>query len=86
VHGTEYGLLGFLLVRALRGSDTIPASAPAAAASVLLGLAVALADELYQSLIPGRSSDPLDYVADAAGLLLAAGIFLAMRWLTLRRR
>jgi VanZ family protein len=79
VHATEYGLLGFLLVRALRGSNAISASAPAAAASVLIGLVVALADELYQSLVPGRSSDPLDYAADASGLVLAATLFLILR-------
>jgi VanZ family protein len=85
VHATEYGLLGFLIVRALRGSNTIDASAPAAMASVLIGLLVALADELYQSLVPGRRSDPLDYAADATGLVTAAGLFLLLRWVRLRR-
>src|SRR5262249_17594797 len=64
VHACEYGVLGFLMVRALRGT-TMATSLPASLVAVLFGLGVALADELYQAYVPGRQSDPADFAADA---------------------
>src|SRR5438132_4853761 len=85
-HLTEYGLLGFLLVRALRGTNAFETSLPAALVSLLCGLAVGFADELYQAHVPGRSSDPGDYAADATGVVLSLIVFLALRVLRRRRR
>ena len=48
-------------------------SAPAL--PVLLGLLYGAADELHQRFVPGRSPDPLDWLADAAGVLLGVAIF-----------
>ncbi|HKA24557.1 MAG TPA: VanZ family protein [Candidatus Eisenbacteria bacterium] len=78
VHACEYGVLGFLMVRALRGT-TMATSVPAALVAILFGLTVALADELYQAYIPGRQSDPLDFAADSAGLAISAILFLLLR-------
>ena len=40
------------------------------------GLAFAVGTEVWQSALPlGRSGDPLDALADAAGLALALGVF-----------
>jgi len=78
VHACEYGILGFLVVRALRGT-TVTTTVPAALVAILLGLGVALADELYQAYVPGRMSDPLDFAADAAGLAVSALLFLLLR-------
>ena len=56
--------------------------------SLLLGLAVAslvsMLDESWQKLIPGRDSDPADWVADSLGGL--AGAWLAFRWGLWRRK
>jgi VanZ family protein len=79
VHAAEYGVLGFLLVRALRGTNLVGTSVPAALVSVLVGLVVALADELYQAYVPGRISDPGDYAVDALGLAVSAIVFLLLR-------
>lgn len=84
IHSIEYGILGFLLVRALRGSNMVQSSLPAALIAILCGFAVGFADELYQAHVPGRSSDPLDYASDATGVVAAAIVYLALR--VLRRR
>ena len=78
VHATEYGILGFLMVRALRGT-TVASTVPAALVTLLFGLGVALCDELYQAYVPGRTSDPLDFAADASGLAVSMILFLILR-------
>ena len=79
VHACEYGVLGFLLVRALRGTNIVSTSVPAALVAILIGLSVGLADEIYQAYVPGRMSDPLDYAVDALGLVVSALLFLLLR-------
>ena len=69
LHGVLYAALFVLVRRALGGRD-----APAAA----LALAVAVADEVIQSYVPGRDSTPVDVLIDAAGI--------ALGWLLVRRR
>ena len=78
-HAAEYGLLCFLLVRALRESDLVDSLAVASAVALVIGLCVGLADELFQSIVPGRESDPSDYAADAAGLVLAVFLYALYR-------
>lgn len=85
-HAVEYGILCFLLVRALRESGVTSRTALAGVVSLILGLLVGLADELYQSMIPGRESDPADYTADAVGLVAAILIYAAFRRRRHRRR
>ena len=73
-HAAEYGVLCFLLVRALKESELVDSLGVASAVALVIGLCIGLADELFQSTIPGRESDPADFAADAVGLVLA--IFL----------
>lgn len=61
-HGLLYAVLGGLL-RIATGS---------LAATLALAGAVGLADELLQSTVPGRSADPLDWVADVGGAFVGA--------------
>lgn len=67
VHVVEYGILGILLGWAarprLRGVRLI-------ALAIVLGLLVAVADELYQRATPGRESSVFDMAADFVGLTL----------------
>lgn len=71
VHLILYGVLGFLVARAMRG--TRPAWVPAAMG--LMACAVfGAADELHQQLIPGRSTEAADWAADAAGGAAGAAI------------
>jgi VanZ family protein len=77
-HFIEYAVLGYLLYRAfsnrLTGARTREVLRTALVVSLLWGLALGLVDEFHQLLIPGRSCDPLDFLADAAGLSLTASL------------
>jgi VanZ family protein len=66
-HFVEFGILGALLLRALRD---VPAA-------VLLGAAYAATDEVHQLFVSGRQGSPLDWLIDVAGIL--AGVALALR-------
>ena len=76
MHTGEYLLLGLLLARALRA--TLRVSRPLFAAMIAIGLvvAVASADEFFQSFVPGRSSDLLDLLADTTGGALAQLLYV----------
>jgi hypothetical protein len=79
-HFVEYGILGFLLA-----SAWIP-SGPAGmrwniAAVLFVCILFGCLDEMYQLLIPGRSSDALDVVAVARGVVMAVILWsLWRRW------
>ena len=66
-HFTEYAVLAALWAWALAPAAGSRAIALAAAIS----LAYAVSDELHQSFVEGRDSDPLDVLADAAGITVA---------------
>jgi hypothetical protein len=68
VHAALYAVLGGLLRVASGRIGT----------SVAIAGAVGIADELWQSTIPGRSSDPLDWVADVVGALAGAALVGAL--------
>ncbi len=85
-HALEFGVLCFLLVRALRDSGWVSSTGVAGATALIVGLLVGLADELFQSTVPGRESDPTDFAADAVGLVLAVLLFAAIRPGRKRRR
>jgi len=74
-HFGEYAILGGLLALALERSDR-------ALAAAAMASAYGVTDELHQLLVPGRKSDPVDWVVDTAGAI--AGAALAAWWL--RRR
>lgn len=66
-HFTEYAVLAALWAWALApvaGSRAIPLAAA-------ISLSYAVSDEFHQSFIEGRDSDPLDVLADAAGITVA---------------
>jgi len=67
VHFGYYAVLTVLLIVAAGGRGVL------IAALVVIG--VGAADELYQSTVPQRQADWLDFAADIAGALLAAVLF-----------
>ena len=77
-HLMEYALLGLLLARAVRATLRIEWPLVAGLLMLLLGMTVGLSDELFQSLIPGRQSSAMDFLADTLGLALAQLVYLAV--------
>ena len=77
-HLCEYGVLGFLLVRALRASYPARGALAIALLTILVGMSIAAADEKFQSFIPGRESSVLDWFADSMGITLAQIVFFAV--------
>lgn len=72
-HFTEYFVLATLWLWALSpalGARAIPAAGA-------ISLLYAISDEYHQGFIEGRDSDPMDVLADAAGI--AAALVLARR-------
>jgi VanZ family protein len=67
-HAVTYGILALLLLWALPRTARRPALLAMALAS-----AYGVSDELHQALVPGRSPDVVDWLADTAGAALALG-------------
>ena len=70
-HLLEYGGLGVLLARALRGTLRVRLPALAAMMAIVLGSLIGAGDEYFQSFIPGRDSSAFDWMADTLGVVLA---------------
>jgi VanZ family protein len=77
MHILEYFGFGLLLARALRPTARIRLPLVAALAALSIGIVVGTSDEYLQSFVPGRSSDPMDLLADTVGLTLAQLVYLA---------
>lgn len=71
-HALAYGVLALLIAYALEARR-----ARASAIAVLVATVYGATDEAHQALVPGRSPDVLDLVADAVG----ATLFVGARWL-----
>jgi VanZ family protein len=69
-HFIAYVVLGFLLAAAVRSSRM------ALWLAVVIGWAYGAADELHQSIVPGRFATLGDWFADAAGTVAGILLFL----------
>ncbi len=74
-HLLEYSLLGLLLGRAVRATMAGWSTVILTFVTVGCGGMIGLVDELYQRSVPGRQSDPLDWLTDVTAI--AAAILLA---------
>jgi VanZ family protein len=77
-HFTEYGILGFLAVRAFRTSPGAYLSRHWFVISFLLVVVYALLDEYHQSFVPSRTSSIYDSFIDMTGGLTV--ILLLRLW------
>ena len=75
-HTLEYFGLGLLLARAFRAGGWVAGPLINTALALVLGIAIGAADEIFQSTVPGRSSDIFDVLADGSGVLLAQFLYL----------
>ena len=79
IHFFEYAILAFLVVRAVSAMSWPARSWSIWLVSSLLVLAVGCADECYQSIVPNRSSELLDLLADGLGGMVGSGLYLIFR-------
>jgi len=75
-HMMEYGGLGLLLVRALRGTFRLRLPIVAALFAIVIGLMIGISDECFQAFVPGRESSAFDVLADVTGLIVAQIAYL----------
>lgn len=71
VHFGLYGVLGLLLTRSLIRPGRLGRAMLVAVVTIAVFAAV---DEWHQRFIPGRSPDPIDWLADLSGATLGAAI------------
>ncbi len=71
VHMAEYALLWALWVRAVAGPPP-----RAALGALAIAMAYAVSDELHQSFVAGRHASPFDVAIDAAGMGVAAAVWV----------
>jgi VanZ family protein len=81
-HFGEYALLAALWVWAL--APLLGRRAYLVAAAI--AFVYALSDEFHQSFVEGRDADPLDVLADAAGIAVAVSLLSAWRAASRRRQ
>lgn len=74
VHFLEYAALSSFIAHAVAATWQ-ERGAGATVSAILMASALGLLDELHQAFVPGRSSDPLDLIADTAGALFAACVY-----------
>jgi VanZ family protein len=79
-HFLVYGLLGFLIVRALSGGSLTGMTAMRAITAVVLAGLYGVTDEIHQSFVPGRNPDVLDVVADTLGAGGAVALIYLLRY------
>jgi lipopolysaccharide/colanic/teichoic acid biosynthesis glycosyltransferase/VanZ family protein len=69
IHFVSYGLLAFLLTRALRAGRRPLAEARWFIGGAALAAAYGFLDEFLQSFVPTRTGSPIDWLVDNAGIL-----------------
>jgi VanZ family protein len=81
-HFLEYAVFSILLFFALFNSPRNFLRKNFLIIAILIGLVFAAIDEIHQSLIPGRSADVKDFLADFLGLFFVQLFF----WFYYRKR
>lgn len=79
LHGCEYFLFGYLIMRSLVVAVEDRSSTVPALATVILGGFFGLSDEIHQAFVPGREASLMDFLFDMAGLAAAVLAFSFLR-------
>ena len=78
LHGIGYFGLAALVLHAIQNGRPGRLTLPHGAAALLITIGYAATDELHQMFVPGRSADPRDLLADAAGAAAAVAAWWAI--------
>ena len=76
LHGVEYGVFGFLLVRALQGSFEKQSRSFLLITALILGIFYGVSDEWHQRFVPNRHSSARDVAVDGVGVFLGAMVWI----------
>jgi len=79
LHLAEYSVLGFLLVRAITGSDDNVKSDKTILLALAVGAVCGFTDELHQSVVPGRYATVADFIFDTLGIAAGIAVFYMIR-------
>ena len=71
LHTIVFGILGYLIFRALYFSKNENLKSRAIVIGLIVGFLYAISDEVHQAFVPGRYSEIGDVIADFLGILLA---------------
>lgn len=82
-HSIVFGILSFLVCRALSGNRPIPLGA--ALLGVVLCTLYGISDEWHQSFVAGRESSGFDVLKDLAGAILGAAAYVKLGPSRIRR-
>ena len=85
-HLLEYSLFGLLVGRAIRFTWTGAGRIVMILTAVGIGAAMGLLDELYQSTVPGRTTDPYDWLVDVLAVAAAVALTQIVSARPLRNR
>jgi VanZ family protein len=75
-HFGVYGLLGILVIDAVRRTSTLTLP-KAALVAILITSAYGASDEFHQWFVPNRSCDVWDWTADTIGGILGVAVYIA---------
>jgi VanZ family protein len=78
-HMAEYGLLAFLVFKALEGAFSPQDRLRRASWSLGISVVYALSDEFHQLYVPGRGASLVDWGIDCTGALLAMVLVATLR-------
>lgn len=70
LHAVEYGILSYLLIRALTGTHAGLSRPAVLILAVLIATLYGASDEFHQIFVPGRNPDIFDLLSDFAGAVI----------------
>lgn len=85
-HFIEFGIFGFLVIRALHFSEITNLRKHYVILAVLISICYSAFDELHQWFVPGRFTDFGDFVADVLGALFAQGMYYSYNSFVLKTK
>lgn len=78
LHAVAFGILAWLVYRALRFELPAQGTKQRALTAALVATLVGGLLELYQAALPNRTADLIDFAADALGAFAAAGLLVRL--------
>lgn len=79
LHFFVFGLLGWFMAKGFFLSDNDFIRRHPILMACIIGFFFAFTDELHQSMVPGRTSEFMDWVADSLGILVFASLYFWQR-------